>query len=173
MCTLLQCHDISYPGLLFSSPQGMIDNALSEGQTDTQVSVWRNLRIHLKVNNNSSWLKSIQSTCNSWTWPLCFDKNIMLFHFFRSHFPNSLFMLELSTSSLCEISDNANSIMTCFQTCPSLQRHDLLFWYSRRLRSVQYFTDLKQTPTELIFSVSIPVGNYLTIIHRPVRLLRR
>lgn len=28
-----------YPGLLLSSPQGMIDKALSEGQTDTQVSV--------------------------------------------------------------------------------------------------------------------------------------
>lgn len=39
MCTLLQRHDISYPGLLLSSPQGIIDKALSEGQTDTQVSV--------------------------------------------------------------------------------------------------------------------------------------
>lgn len=28
-----------HPGLLLSSPQGMIDKALSEGQTDTQVSV--------------------------------------------------------------------------------------------------------------------------------------
>ena len=95
------------------------------------VSLWRNFRIHLKVNNNSSWLKSIQTRCKSWTWPLCFDKNTMLFHFFRSHFPHCLFMLELSTSSLYEISDNANS-MTCFQTCPSLKSHDLLFWYSRR-----------------------------------------
>ena len=65
--------------------------------------------------------------------------------------------------------------MTCFQACPSHKSHDLLF--DTPAGYDLYFTELKQTQafciTELIFLVSIPVGNYLTIIERPVRLLQR